>query len=170
VKTSDGKCPFDGDITQISLGKFKVGITGLKEAIEQVQTLRGRPEAEIAQALLEKLKHGNYIPAPAEDDYKQAFLREFKRVFGEKVEEEAEGLNIRFLSPGCPCSEDFLGVIVTVLSELGLPAGVRHVTDAQEIAAFGVSGTPALIINGKVRALGRMPSQEVLKGWLMEVK
>jgi hypothetical protein len=43
VKTSDGKCPFDGDITQISLGKFKVGITGLKEAIEQVQTLRGQP-------------------------------------------------------------------------------------------------------------------------------
>jgi hypothetical protein len=157
------------DITQISLGKFKVGITGLKAAIEEAKVWQGRPEAEIAQALLDKLKSRNYISASAEEDYKRAFLREFKKALGEKVEEEAGWLIIRFLSPICPCSQDFLEVIVTVLSELSLPADVRHVTDAQEIAAFGVSGTPALIINGEVRAVGRMPSQEVLKGWLKEI-
>lgn len=170
MKTSNGKCAFDADITQISLGKFTVGITGLKKAIEDGKTLRGRPETEIAQALLDKLKPQNYIPAAAEADYKKAFLREFKKALGEKVEAEAGGLIIRFLSPICPCSEDFLEVIVTVLSELGLPADVQHVTDAEAIAAFGVFSTPALIINGEVRALGRMPPQKVLKGWLRAIK
>ena len=41
------------DITQVSLGKFKVGITGLKEAIEEVKALQGRPDEEISQALLD---------------------------------------------------------------------------------------------------------------------
>jgi Thioredoxin domain len=169
VKTSNGRCAFNADITQISLGKFKVGIKGLKEAIEEVRALGGQAEGEVAQALLDKLKSQNYIPAAGEADYKKAFLREFKKALGEKVEAEAGGLIIRFLSPICPCSEDFLEVIVTVLSELGLPADVQHVTDAEAIAAFGVSGTPALIINGEVRALGRMPPQKVLKGWLRAI-
>jgi len=39
------------DFTQISLGKFKVGLTGLKEAISEVKVLRGLSEEEIAQAL-----------------------------------------------------------------------------------------------------------------------
>ena len=40
----------DEDLTQISLGRFRVGITGLKAAIEEVKSWRGRPEEEIAQA------------------------------------------------------------------------------------------------------------------------
>lgn len=154
------------EIIQISLGKFQVGITGLKEAIDALLPLKDRPDAEIAQALLEKLKPHNYIPASAEESYRKALLREFKKALGFKVEEEPGGLTIRFISPSCPCSEDFLEVILVVLSELGLPADVQHVTDLAEIAASGASGTPALIINGQVKAVGRMPSKEILKGWL----
>ena len=154
------------EIIQISLGKFQVGITGLKEAIDAVLPLKDRPDAEIAQALLEMLKPRNYIPASAENDYRQALLREFKKALGFKVEEETGGLTIRFISPSCPCSEDFLDVLLAVLSELGLPADVEHVTDLAKIAASGASGTPALIINGQVKAVGRMPSKEILKGWL----
>jgi hypothetical protein len=43
----------DEDITQISLGKFRVGITGLKAAIEELQSRQGHPDAEIAQAAAE---------------------------------------------------------------------------------------------------------------------
>ena len=52
----------DNDLTQISLGRFRVGITGLQAAIEEVKSLQGRPEAEIAEALFDKLKSRNYIP------------------------------------------------------------------------------------------------------------
>ena len=89
----------DEDLTQISLGKFRVGITGLKAAIEEVKSWRGRPEEEIAQALLARVKPRNYIPASAQEEYKRAFWREFKKALGEKVEEERSGLSIKILGP-----------------------------------------------------------------------
>jgi hypothetical protein len=57
-------------LTQISLGKFRVGITGLKAAIEELKSWRGRSEDEIAQALLARVKTRNYIPASAQEEYK----------------------------------------------------------------------------------------------------
>lgn len=83
----------DEDITQISLGRFKVGLYGLKSAIQEVQALGNLSDDEIAQALLVRLKPKNYIPAANEDEYRRACLREFKKALGEKVEEES-GLSL----------------------------------------------------------------------------
>jgi small redox-active disulfide protein 2 len=158
----------DEDITQISLGKFRVGIAGLKAAIEEVKSWRGRPEEEIAQALLARVKPRNYIPASAQEEYKRAFLREFKKALGEKVEEERSGLSIKILGPGCPACERLEQTVMTVLADLGLPAEVEHVRDMKDITALGVFGTPALLINDDVKAVGNMPSREALKKWLQE--
>jgi hypothetical protein len=65
----------DSDLTRISVGQFRVGIVGLLQAIEEVKNLPGQSEAEIAEALLHKLKPKNYIPKPAREEYKQ--LKEF---------------------------------------------------------------------------------------------
>ncbi|MDI6852108.1 MAG: thioredoxin family protein [Deltaproteobacteria bacterium] len=158
----------DEDITQISLGRYKVGITGLKEAIEAVKALQGRPEAEIAQAMLEKLKPKNYIPASAQEDYKKAFLREYKKALGEQVSEERQGLSVKILGPGCPNCEALEQLVMTVVVELNLPAAVEHVRDRQEIMALGVFALPALMINDEVKIVGQMPGKEVLKKWLLE--
>jgi predicted DsbA family dithiol-disulfide isomerase len=40
------------------------------------------------------------------------------------------------------------------------------VRDVKEIACYGVMGNPALVINGKVVAVGRVPSKNQLKEWL----
>jgi small redox-active disulfide protein 2 len=158
----------DDDIVQISLGRYKVGITGLKEAIEEVRALQGRPEAEIAQAMLEKLKPKNYIPGSAQEDYKKAFLREYKKALGEKVIEERRGLSVKILGPGCPNCEALEQLVMAVVAELNLPADVEHIRDRQEIMALGVFGTPALMINDEVKIVGQMPGKEVLKKWLLE--
>ncbi len=159
----------DQDISLIRLGKFQVGITGLKEALEEVKALQGRSEAEIAQALLEKLRPKNYIPAAAEEDYKRAFLREFKKALGEQVEEPPAGPVIKVLGPGCPNCHRLEQLVLEVLSELHLAAEVEHVRDLNQIAAYGVFGTPALIINNEVKVMGKVPSREALKQWLLEV-
>lgn len=83
----------DEDITQISLGRFKVGLYGLKSVIQEVQALGNLSDDEIAQALLVRLKPKNYIPAANEAEYRRACLREFKKALGEKVEEES-GLSL----------------------------------------------------------------------------
>ncbi len=156
------------DLTQISLGKFKVGITGLKDAVEEVKALRGQSDEEISQALFERLKTRNYLPASAREEYKRAFLREFKKALGEKVEEERTGLRIKILGPGCPSCERLAQTVMAALVELNLPAEVEHVRDMKEIAALGVCGTPALLINDEVMAVGQAPTKERLKKWLAE--
>ncbi len=158
----------DQDITQISLGQFRVGITGLKAAIEELKTWREHSEEEIAQALLARLKPRNYIPVPAQEEYKRAFLREFKKALGEKVIEERTGLSIKILGPGCPSCDRLEQTIMAVLAEIGIPAEVEHVRDMKEITALGVFGTPALLINDEVKAVGQAPNREALKKWLQE--
>jgi small redox-active disulfide protein 2 len=160
----------DEDLTQISLGKFRVGITGLKAAIEEVKSWRGRPEEEIARALLARVKSRNYIPASAQEEYKQAFWREFKKALGEKVEEERSGLSIKILGPGCPACEKLEQTVMAALAELSLPAEVEHVRDVKEIAELGVFGAPALLINDEVKVVGQVPTKETLKNWLQQIK
>ena len=133
-----------------------------------MKSWRGRPDVEIAQALLAKLKPRNYIPASAQEEYKQAFLREFKKALGEKVEEASSGLSIKILGPGCPSCDRLEQTVMEVLVELGLPAEVDHVRDLKEITGMGVFGTPALMINDEVKAVGSLPAREALKKWLQE--
>ena len=158
----------DEDLTQISLGRFRVGITGLKAAIEEAKSWRERPEEEIAQALLAAVKPRNYIPASAQEEYKRAFLREFKKALGEQVEEESSGLSIKILGPGCPSCDRLEQTVMAVLGEMGLPGDVEHVRDVKEIALLGVMGVPALLINDEVKAVGQVPTKEMLKKWLAE--
>ncbi len=156
----------DEDLTQISLGRFRVGITGLKAAIEEMKSWQGRPDEEIAQALLAAVKPRNYIPASAQEEYQRAFLREFKKALGEKVAEERSGLRVKILGSGCPACDRLEQTVMAVLEEMGLPAEVEHVRDVREIAALGVLGVPALMINDEVMAVGPAPTKEMLKRWL----
>ncbi len=146
-----------------------MGITGLKEAIEEVRALEGRSDVEISQALLQKLKPKNYIPAPAQEEYQEAFLREYKKALGEKVTEERHGLVVKILGPGCPNCEALEHMVMATVAELNLPAEVEHVRDRQEIMSLGVFGTPALIINDEVKAAGQVPAKEMLKQWLRDM-
>jgi small redox-active disulfide protein 2 len=169
VKIPGGQGGFEADITQISLGKFKIGITGLKEAIERAQVLQGQPEEEIARALLDELKTQNYIPAGSADEYKRAFLREFKKARGERMEEQA-GPVIEILGPGCPNCHRLEQMVLEILSELELPAQVERVREVNQIAARGIWGTPALLVNGEVKSVGRLPPREILKKWLANLQ
>ncbi len=160
----------NNDVTQISLGKFKVGITGLKSAIEELQDWRERPDGEIAQALFDRLKPQNYIPASAQEEYKRAFLREYKKALGEQVEEERQYPSIKILGPGCSTCQSLEQAVLVVLSELNLPADVEHVKDMNEIASYGVFSMPVLIINDEVKSVGKLPTRDALKKWLLELQ
>jgi Thioredoxin domain len=156
------------DLTQISVGRFRVGISGLQAAIVEVKSLKGLPEAEIAEALFDKLKSRNYIPSQAREEYKRAFLREYKRALGEPVAEEQGSLVVKILAPGCQSCEQLEQTVMAVLEELDLPADIEHIRDLREIHALGVFGTPALMINNELKAKGILPSRDRLKAWLLE--
>ena len=52
------------------------------------------------------------------------------------------------------------------VAALGVKAEVVKVTDITEIAARGVMLTPALLIDGEIKAVGKVPPVDEIKGWL----
>jgi small redox-active disulfide protein 2 len=156
------------DVTQISVGGHRTGIIGLKLVLEQVaQDYAGRPDEEIKAELMTRLGKSSYIIPSARAAYEAAFFREYKKFIGEPMPEDPTGgIQIKVLGPGCPDCERLERDLMTVMTELNLPADLDHVRDLKEIACYGVMGNPALVINGKVVAAGRVPSKNQLKEWL----
>ena len=128
---------------------------------------RGAPAKRSKTELMMRLGRSNYIVPSAEAAYEAAFFREYKKFIGEPVPMDPTGtLQIRVLGPGCPSCDKLEKDLMAVMAELNLPADLDHVRDVKEIACYGVMGNPALVINGKVVAAGRMPSRNQLKQWL----
>ncbi len=156
------------EIAQIRVGQTTVGIVGLKAAIDQLKpVLSGSTDKEIVEALLSQLGKKNYIPEKAKDQYGQALVREFKLALGEKIAEPAfEGLTIRVLGMGCTNCQTVFNRVMEVLNELNLTADLEHITDVKKIAAYGILGSPALLINGKVVSVGQVPNKKQIEAWL----
>ena len=69
---------------------------------------------------------------------------------------------IKVLGPGCANCQKLELNVNKALSKLGLEASVEKVTDYSDILAYGVSSTPALVINENVVLAGRVPNPEQL--------
>lgn len=155
------------EVTQIKIGKHMFGIIGLADAIADIAAEHAdKAEDELARLLVERLGRRNYIPDNVKDVYGQAFVREYKKACGLQVVEEPEGLTIKVLGAGCNGCDSLENTIMETLAVLDLPADLEHVRDPDQIARYGVSGTPALIIDGQVKCVGRSPSFAELREWL----
>jgi len=73
---------------------------------------------------------------------------------------------IKVLGPGCPKCEQLLQRTQEAVGMLDLKCAVTKVTDIQEITAHGVMMTPALVVDGTVKAMGKVPSVDEIKGML----
>jgi hypothetical protein len=158
------------EVTQIKIGKHRMGIIGLKCILTEVaQTFVAQCDDEIRSELLKRLEKRNYIPEPSKEEYGNAFLREFKKMIGRPHDDtNPDGLEIKVLGPGCARCNHLEQDLMTVLEEMNLPADIEHVTDALTIGSYGVIKTPALVINGAVKSVGSIPTKTQLKSWLIE--
>ncbi len=157
------------DYRLVLVGNTQVGLIGLKEIFEDVKSQREKPEPVLKEMLVEKAAKKNYIPDSTKEAYRKVLLREFKKFLGEKVEEERrEFLEVIVLGTGCFSCNQLEKDILAVLSETGIRAGLNHITDPSLIAQYGIHPPPALIINGKVKSTGRIPSKSMIKKWLEE--
>ena len=162
--------PGQSDISQIKIGRHTYGIVGLKHALEALsETHANKPDEAVAQELLRQLSDKNYIPEKARENYGRAFVREFRKYLGQPFTEEKSGLlEIKILGEGCVVCDGLENQVMAALSEIGLPADLEHIRDAERIAEYGVKTTPALIFNGKAMGAGGVPSKNDIKNWLKE--
>jgi hypothetical protein len=156
------------DFMQIKVEKGAVGIMGLKQVMEEMAKDYGqKPDEEVQAELLNRLCKRNYIPDRVKDNYAKAFLREFKKFLGKPYEKEvSEELEIKVLGQGCARCDELERQLMEVMAEMNLAGDLEHVRDIKEIGKYGVMGTPALIINGKVMSVGSVPLKNKLIEWL----
>ena len=77
-------------------------------------------------------------------------------------------MEIRILGPGCSRCSEVEKRTINALAELSLSADVQKITDIKKIAEYKIMGTPGLVINGKVKSYGRIPSAGEIKEWIQQ--
>ena len=75
-------------------------------------------------------------------------------------------MEIKVLGPGCPKCEQTEINVKAAVAEAGVDAAVEKVTNLLEIAKYGVFGTPAVVVDGDVKCVGKIPDKEDIKEWI----
>jgi len=73
---------------------------------------------------------------------------------------------IQILGTGCPKCKKLAENAETAARDLGGEFEIEKVTEINEIMKFGVMMTPALVIDGQVKAVGKVPSSDEIKSML----
>jgi small redox-active disulfide protein 2 len=79
-------------------------------------------------------------------------------------------MDIKILGPGCARCFELERKARRAVDELGVEANVEKISDIQKIVAFRIMATPGLVIEGKVKCAGRIPSVEEIKVWIREAE
>ena len=70
---------------------------------------------------------------------------------------------IQILGTGCPKCKSLAQSAETAAKEMGIEYQIEKVTDINEIMKFGVMMTPALAVDGQVKAVGKVLTPEQIK-------
>ena len=77
---------------------------------------------------------------------------------------KSEGASVKVLGSGCAKCNQLEANTLEALKSLGMDTTIDHITDFGQIAAYGVMSTPALVVDGKVVAYGKvLKTDEVVK-------
>ena len=72
-------------------------------------------------------------------------------------------MKLQILGTGCSRCKQLTANAEQAVRELGLDAAVEKVEDVREIRRYRVMTTPALVIDGEVRAAGKVLSPSEIK-------
>ncbi len=77
-------------------------------------------------------------------------------------------MEIQICGPGCAKCDKAQEIVEKVVDQSGVGATISKVTDFQEIAKLGVFSTPAVVVDGEVKCVGKVPSENEVARWLSE--
>jgi small redox-active disulfide protein 2 len=74
---------------------------------------------------------------------------------------------LQILGTGCPKCNQLAASTDLAATALGLDFQIEKVSDLKRIMSFGVMATPALVVDGVVKCVGRVPKMDELKTMLV---
>jgi small redox-active disulfide protein 2 len=75
---------------------------------------------------------------------------------------------LQILGTGCATCETIAARTKETAEALGLAYTLEKVTDIEDIMAFDIVATPALVVDGEVKVSGRLPSEDEIRTMLSE--
>lgn len=79
-------------------------------------------------------------------------------------------MKFEVLGTGCAKCDTAEKIVKEAVARSGVDAQVVKVSDRMQIAKSGVLMTPAVILDGRVKMVGKIPDLEQVMGWIDEVK
>ncbi len=73
---------------------------------------------------------------------------------------------IKVLGPGCANCKRLYDEAEKAVRQLGMAATITKVEKLEDMAVYKIMMTPALVINGEVKAAGRIPQAAEITTWL----
>jgi small redox-active disulfide protein 2 len=77
-------------------------------------------------------------------------------------------MNIKILGSGCANCKKLQAVTEEVVKTMGVTVTIEKVEDMKVIMGYGVMRTPAIVINEKVKAFGRIPGKDEIKKYIQD--
>ena len=74
---------------------------------------------------------------------------------------------LQILGTGCPKCKKLAENAEAAAKALGIEFTLEKVTDINEIMKFGVMMTPALVVDGQVKVVGKVPDPQAIKAMLI---
>lgn len=76
-------------------------------------------------------------------------------------------MKIQIIGPGCANCQRLYAEAQKAVTQAGVDAELVKVEKRDEIMATGIAFTPGLIIDGEVKASGRVPQSPEIVTWIM---
>jgi small redox-active disulfide protein 2 len=75
---------------------------------------------------------------------------------------------VKVLGSGCARCSELEKMCFNVAAENNIDADIQKISDLKEIMSYGIMQTPGLVINGKVKISGKLPTAPTLLQWMKE--
>ena len=76
-------------------------------------------------------------------------------------------MKIQICGPGCAQCDKAYKATQAAVAAKNVAAEISKVTDFQEMAKLGIFSTPAVVIEGVVKCVGRVPKQSEVEEWVV---
>jgi len=77
-------------------------------------------------------------------------------------------MKIEIWGVGCAKCHKLEELVREIVTKEGINADISKVEDFKKIMNYGVMTLPALVIDGEVKAAGKIPSTDQIKSWLIK--
>jgi arsenite methyltransferase len=148
--------------------KFELAAAGFVDI--EIEPTRVFQAADIRAFLSAAGAEAVSVADQADGKIMSAFVRATKPAAGGANSTKGKAMpKIQILGTGCARCKELTANAEKAVQELGLRTQVEKVTEIRDIMKFRILMTPGLVIDGKVKSAGRIPSPEEIKQMLLEI-